>query len=401
MNCQLCENKDLEKILDFGLHPPPLNFLNEENENEKLYPLELYFCNECNLVQLGTAVDPRTMFKKYTYTSGVSVSFRKHLEDFAKYLVERLQLKKDDMVIDIGSNDGTFLEQFLLQNIKVLGVEPSNVAEISKEKNISTINDFFDEKIAKEILTNYGKAKLISALNVFAHVDKLDSFMKGIKILLQEDGIFVTESQYLLDIVQRLEYDTMYHEHLRYYGLKQLKLLFEKYGMEVFDVQRVEAQGGSIRVFACIKGQFTKSSEVSRLLEREDEFKLHDIQTIKEFANRVYQNKEELCKLLSELKSKENKIAAISAPARSCTIFNFCNIDSKIIDFVVEKSPLKIGKYTPGTHIKVVDDSELVNRQPDYALLLSWHLKDSLVPKIRKEGYEGKIIIPLPRVQVV
>jgi len=401
MKCQICACEKVEKVLDLGVHPPPLNFLSEKNDkNEKSYPLKLYFCHMCNLVQLEKAVDPNVMFRTYTYTSGVSNSFKIHLEKFAKYIIEKFQLKSDDLVIDIGSNDGTLL-QFLKFNTKVLGVEPSNVAEISKKNKIPTINDFFNEKVAEQILSKHGKAKIITALNVFAHVDKLDSFMKGIRSLLHEDGIFVTESQYLMDIIEQLEYDTIYHEHLRYYGLKQLKRLFEMHDMEVFDAERIPAQGGSIRVFASFKGKYPENLSVKKILENEEEHKLHDIKTIKEFARRVDENKKQLKKILLDLKHKGNSIAAISAPARSSTILNFCNIDSSILDFVAEKSPLKIGKFTPGTHIKVVDDSTLSKIQPDFALLLSWHLKDSIIPKIKNDGYKGKIIVPLPTVQVI
>jgi len=402
MKCQICACEKVEKVLDLGVQPPPLNFLSEKNDkNEKSYPLELYFCHECNLVQLGKVVDPNAMFRTYTYTSGVSDSFKIHLEKFAKFIVEKFQLKSDDLVIDIGSNDGTLLLEFLKFNTKVLGVEPSNVAEISKKNKVPTINDFFNEKIAEQILSKHGKAKIITALNVFAHVDKLDSFMKGIRLLLHEDGIFVTESQYLMDIIKQLEYDTIYHEHLRYYGLKQLKRLFEMYDMQVFEAQRIPAQGGSIRVFASFNGKHPENPSVQKILDEEEEYRLHDIETIKEFARRVNENKKQLNEILLDLKHKGKSIAAISAPARSSTILNFCNIDSSILDFVAEKSPPKIGKFTPGTHIKVVDDSVLSKKQPDFALLLSWHLKDSIVPKIKNDGYAGKIIVPLPTVQII
>jgi len=242
MSCQICSSNDLVKILDLGMHPPPLKFLNN-NEPEQLFPLQLFFCNSCNLWQLGNAVDPSVLFKTYTYESGVSNSFKNHLYNFAKLLVDRFHLTSNDLVIDIASNDGTLLEGFSSFNIRILGVEPSNVADIAKNKGIPTVKNFFDEDVAKEILKKYGKAKVITAANIFAHVKSLDSFMKGVQLLLKEDGVFVTESQYLMDIVQKLEYDTIYHEHLRYYGIKQLEKLFDIYDMEIFDAERISAQG--------------------------------------------------------------------------------------------------------------------------------------------------------------
>jgi len=400
MSCQICSSNDLVKILDLGMHPPPLKFLNN-NEPEQLFPLQLFFCKSCHLWQLGDAVDPSVLFKTYTYESGVSNSFKNHLYNFAKLLVDRFHLTSNDLVIDIASNDGTLLEGFSSFNIRILGVEPSNVADIAKNKGIPTVKNFFDEDVAKEILKKYSKAKVITATNIFAHVKSLDSFMKGVQLLLKEDGIFVTESQYLMDIVQKLEYDTIYHEHLRYYGIKQLEKLFDIYDMEIFDAERISAQGGSIRVFSSFKEKISKNNSVKELIHKEEEFGLNKLDTAKEFATRVENNKKDLRELLLKIKSEGKSIAGIGAPARSSTVLNFCKIDSKILDFIAEKGILKIGKVTPGTHIEVVDDKTLIEKQPDYALLLSWHLKDNLIPKIRNDGYKGKIIVPLPKIEIL
>jgi len=400
MSCQICSSNDLVKILDLGMHPPPLKFLNN-NEPEQLFPLQLFFCKSCHLWQLGDAVDPSVLFKTYTYESGVSNSFKNHLYNFAKLLVDRFHLTSNDLVIDIASNDGTLLEGFSSFNIRILGVEPSNVADIAKNKGIPTVKNFFDEDVAKEIIKKYGKAKVITAANIFAHVKSLDSFVKGVQLLLKEDGVFVTESQYLMDIVQKLEYDTIYHEHLRYYGIKQLEKLFDIYDMEIFDAERISAQGGSIRVFSSFKEKISKNNSVKELIHKEEEFGLNKLDTAKEFATRVENNKKDLRELLLKIKSEGKSIAGIGAPARSSTVLNFCKIDSKILDFIAEKGILKIGKVTPGTHIEVVDDKTLIEKQPDYALLLSWHLKDNLIPKIRNDGYKGKIIVPLPKIEIL
>ena len=403
MKCGICSSEKLTNFLNLGNHPPPLNFITKEKvmENDETFPLEVFVCHGCGLVQLGEAVDPKIMFKEYIYTSGVSTAFRNHLELFAKKLVDRFSPDEEDLVIDIASNDGTLLQFFKNSGLRVLGIEPSNIANIAKENGIETVNDFFNETVAKQILETSGQAKIITITNAFAHIKDLDSVMKGVKALLKEDGIFVSESQYLVDIIEKLEYDTIYHEHLRYYCLKPLIQLFEKYNMEVFDCERISSHGGSIRVYVALKERFTKSENVQKILEHEERLKLSSIETYQEFARKIYDNKTKLVSLLSKIKADGHKIVGISAPARSNTILNFCNINSENLEYIAEKSVLKIGKFTPGSHIPVVDDKQLVSDQPDFALLLSWHLSDSIIPKIRNDGFKGKIIIPLPEPKII
>ena len=403
MQCYICSSTSLTNFLNLGNHPPPLNFVTKERllDSNETFPLQVYFCNSCGLVQLGDAVDPKIMFKQYLYTSGISTAFRDHLESFTEKLVDRFSPNKDDLVIDIASNDGTLLQFFKNSGLRVLGIEPSNIADIAKKNGIHTVNDFFNETIAKQILDENGQAKIITITNAFAHIKDLDSLMNGVKILLKDDGVFVSESQYLVDIIEKLEYDTIYHEHLRYYCLKPLIQLFENYNMEVFDCERISSHGGSIRVYASLKGKFTKSDNVKNIIDYEDRLKLSEIETYQEFAKKIHENKNKLISLLLKIKEDGHKIVGISAPARSSTILNFCNINSENLDYIVEKSTLKIGKFTPGSHIEVVDDNQLVIDQPDFALLLSWHLSDSIVAKIRDDGFKGKIILPLPEPKII
>jgi len=403
LNCSICSSENLTKFLDLGTQPPPLNFVTKEEFDikDQRFPLQVFFCNSCGLVQSGPAVDPNLMFIDYVYSSGISVSFKEHLKSLAKHIVNRFEITSNDLVIDIACNDGTLLSFFSDYGPKILGVDPSSVAKEAKDNGIPIINDFFNETVARDIVSSNGKAKAITATNVFAHVNELRSFMNGIKLILSDDGVFVTESQYLLYILEKLEYDTMYHEHLRYYGLKQLVKLFDLYGMEVFDVELMHAQGGSIRVYASFKGKFPISDAVKKVLHNEEEKNLHSLDTWKTFARNVAENKEKLCSILSEIKSQNKNIVGISAPGRSTTVLNFCNINSDTLDYITEKSDLKIGKYTPGTHILVEDDEKLVTEQPDYGLLLSWHLADSIIPKIRKNGYKGKIIVNLPEPKIL
>jgi hypothetical protein len=403
MNCYICSNQNLSKFLDLGTHPPPLNFVSKDDliSKQETFPLQVFFCNDCGLVQLGDAVDPNVMFKNYLYTSGVSVAFKNHLSDFSKTLIDKFSPNKNDLVIDIASNDGTLLKFFQNFGLRVLGIEPSNIADIAKDHDIPTVKDFFNESVAQNILKNHGQAKIITITNAFAHIKDLNSIMNGIKLLLNENGVFVSESQYLVDIIEKLEYDTIYHEHLRYYSLRSLVKLFDMYDMEVFDCERISSHGGSIRVYASFKGKFPKTKNIQKILDVEDELKLLSFTTYEEFANRVYENRKNLNELLKNIKSSGNSIVGISAPARSSTILNFCNIDSTMLDYVAEKSSLKIGKFTPGSHIEVVNDEKLIDEQPDFALLLSWHLSDSIISKIKNDGYTGKIIVPLPEPKMI
>ena len=403
MNCYICSNNNLSKFLDLGMHPPPLNFVSKDDllTKQETFPLQVYFCNDCGLVQLGDAVDPNVMFKNYLYTSGVSTAFKNHLSNFAETLIDKFSPNKNDLVIDIASNDGTLLNFFQNFGLRVLGIEPSNIADIANENGIQTVKEFFNESIAKNILKNHGQAKIITITNAFAHIKDLDSIMNGIKLLLNENGVFVSESQYLGDIIEKLEYDTIYHEHLRYYSLRSLVKLFDIHGMEVFDCERISSHGGSIRVYASFKGKFSKTENIKQVLDTEDKLKLLSFTTYEEFANRVYENRKKLNDLLKDIKLSEKTIVGISAPARSSTVLNFCEIDSTVLDYVAEKSSLKIGKFTPGSHIEVVNDEKLIEKQPDFALLLSWHLSDSIISKIKNDGYKGKIIVPLPDPKII
>ena len=403
MNCSICSSENLAKFLDLGTHPPPLNFVTKEEFDikDQRFPLQVFFCNSCGLVQSGPAVDPSLMFIDYVYSSGISTSFKVHLKSLAKHIVDRFEITPNDLVIDIACNDGTLLSFFSDNGPKILGIDPCSVSKTAKDNGAPIINDFFNEGVARDVVSSHGKAKAITTTNAFAHVNELESFINGVKLILSDDGVFVTESQYLLHILEKLEYDTMYHEHLRYYGLKQLVKLFDLHGMEVFDVELMHAQGGSIRVYASFKGKFPISDSVKKVLHNEEEKNLHSLDTWKTFARNVAENKEKLCSILSEIKSQNKNIVGISAPGRSTTVLNFCNINSDTLDYITEKSDLKIGKYTPGTHILVEDDEKLVTEQPDYGLLLSWHLADSIIPKIRKNGYKGKIIVNLPEPKIL
>lgn len=402
--CQICASDKLRMILDLGPNPACI-FLTEQDiqtHSERWWPLEIWYCESCGLVQSRYVVDPKILFGgEYHHISGIPDTFRKHLEDLASSLVIRFHLSSNDLVIDVGSSDGALLERLMPHHVKVLGVDPSSVARMAIEKGIPTINEFFDQEEATRILDQYGNAKVITALNTFAHVAGLDSLMRGVKLLLDEAGVFVTESQHVLELITKLQYDFIYHEHLRYYSLKALIHLFNRYEMEVFDVERIPTHGGSIRVYACKAGAYPVSDSISTMLDMERNAGLTAFSAYEEFAKRVRVHRSELTNLLISIKSTGKTICGITYPARAITLLAYCQIGPEVLDYVTEKSPLKIGKYTPGTHIKIVDESKLFEGQPDYGLLLSWHLTEELVSKFRARGFRGKFIIPLPKPVIV
>ena len=254
--------------------------------------------------------------------------------------------------------------------------------------------------MANEVLDKSGKAKLILSLNTFAHVD-LHPFMNGIKMLLDNSGVFVTESHYLLDLISELQYDAIYHEHFRYYSIKNLVFMFNIFGMDVFDVERKSTHAGSIRVYACKKGAHPISNSVRDLCNLEDKSGLSNLDTYLNFEKRVLQHKSKLLNLLSTLKSQNKRIVGLTFPARALTLLNYCQIDSGTLEYLTEQSHLKIGKYTPLSHIKIVPESYLFDDQPDFGFLLSWHITDEITKKFKEKGFNGKFIIPFPTPTII
>lgn len=403
MSCFICGEKKLYKFLDLGRQPPSDAFLRAEDfkKPEKIYPLELCLCESCYLVQLSYAVNPEKLFRDYVYNTATNNSLKKSFENLVNNLVKRFALSVSDLAVDIGSNDGTLLSYYRPHKVKILGIDPSSAAKPALANKIPTMVDFFSKKLAAKVIKKYGQAKIITATNVFAHVKKLDDFTVGVKDLLTDDGVFISESGYLLDFIEKLQYDSIYHEHLRYYSLKPLEILFKKFGMEIIDAERGTIHGGTIIVYAAKKGKHPISNRVAELISQEENFGLYKKETFINFADRVKRNKLALQKLILGLKSKGKNIVGIGAPAKGNTLLNYCALSANLIDYLAEKSELKIGRLSPGTHIPVVDESRLLKDQPDYALMLSWNIADELMPKIRAKGYKGKFIIPHPEPKII
>ncbi len=402
--CQICGHEGLDIVLDLGHHPPVHAHLTavKLNEPETTYPLRFCRCPDCGLLQLDYIVDPKIVFPpEYPYQTGLTNMLVRNFRQLAEVLTAQYKTGTDDLIIDIGSNDGTLLQGFKDKGMKVLGIEPTDVAKLANERGIETLQEYVTEDTAKRVVEKYGQAKLITAANVFAHINNLYELVAAIKTMLKDDGIFVSESQYLMDIVEKLEFDTIYHEHLRFYSLKPLAKLFELSGMSLVDAERITAAGGSIRVYA-MKGQHEMSQRAKDLIASEEKAGMYDLAELKKFADRALKARRKLVMLLLQLKEQGAHIVGIGGPARSNTLLNFCKIDSTMLDYSGEKngSP-KIGLFAPGSHIPIFDEAKMFAEQPEYGFLQSWHIGEELVKKLKELGYKGKFIMPLPEPRII
>lgn len=407
MKCRTCKSTRLHKFLDLGHHPPSDQFRTKEqlNSTVKFYPLNMNLCEDCGFVQLDYVVPPEILYQdNYPYESSTTDTGKKHYHDFSKTVVEDFNFRSDDLAVDIGSNVGVLLEGFKLMGLKIHGVDPaSNICEIAKKRGIPTVNDFFGKNAVEKILAENGKASVITGTNVFAHVDDLTGFMDAVKLLLHDKkGILVIEAPHLLHLIEKNEYDTIYHEHLSYISIEPLVPFFKKHDMEIIKVEQKDIHGGSIRIFVSNRGNYSVNNSVYNIIKLEKEAGLRDKKILEEFSKNVQKNKKDLNFLLHKLKSEGKRIVAVSAPAKGMTLLNYCKIDRQVLDYVTEKSKLKIGLHTPGDHIPVYSDNKLLEDMPDYALLLAWNFADEIMnnnKEYRDRG--GKFIIPIPTPKIL
>lgn len=399
--CRMCQGKDLKPVFSLGSTPLANNFLTKKelNDPETFYPLEVKFCPNCFLLQLGHVVDPDLLFRKYLYVSSTSPVFISHFESYAKDIFERFQLNKKSLIVDIGSNDGILLKPFKDLGAKVLGIDPAtDIAEKATKEGLETLSEYFIPKVAEGIGKKYGKADVICANNVFAHTNDLDELTDAVKTLLKPEGVFVIEAPYLLNFLDQNLFDTVYHEHLSYLSLTPMITFFQKHGLTVFDVQRTTSHGGSFRIF--VKNNTAKhkvTSYVKAMLTEEKQRGLQKIETYLDFADKIKNNKNDLVRMLNRLKVKGKKIAGYGAPAKGNTLLNYFSIGRDLLDYIVDDSPIKQGLFTPGTHIPVVSSEELKTNPPDYLLILAWNFAEPIMKKLTDFSISGgKFIIPVP-----
>lgn len=404
--CRLCKSNDLVMFLDLGVMPHAGAFIENESEikSEKSYPLQVHYCKKCSLVQVVDAIPKEILFTNYFYLSSVTRTLSEHFREYAEEVVKGFNLSPTSLIVEIGCNDGVLLKPFTELGVRAVGVEPSvNVSKIAKDKGLEVINSFFTDEVAASIATSHGKADIIAANNVFAHIDNMDEAMRAIKVLLKDDGVFIFEVHYLLDLLEKLQYDMIYHEHLCYYSLSSLVPFFKKFGMEIFDVKRISIHAGSIRAYVRNTGkrQDLASGSVEKLVELEEKTGIRDSNTYLEFAAKVKEETKKLVDMLRKLKADGKRIVGYGASGRANTMLNYAGIGRDVLDYIVDESPSRYGRLTPGTHIPIVHPSQMRNDNPDYILMLAWSYKREIMEK-EKAFLErgGKFIIPLPTVSV-
>lgn len=402
--CQICDNDALRSVFFLGYLPPVnrMHSIGQRPFEEGFFPAEWLFCPRCHLVQLGLVVDRNILFPpEYPYSSGTTRILRENFAEMYREVQSLYPLKKDDLVADVGSNDGTLLSNFQKGGHRVHGIEPTDMGRLANQRGIPTTIAFMSRQVAQQVKDAHGPAAAVTATNVFAHMEDIHEVLESIILLLRDDGLFISESHYLMSLLETVQYDTIYHEHLRHYSLTSLQYLLNMHGLEVVHARRIPTHGGSIRVYAARSGKRRIQPSVEGMLEEEARADLNET-ALEEFRRNVIRSKMELLSLLGEIKSRDERVFGISAPSRASTLITYVGLDEGILDCVVEvKGSHKIGKYMPGTLIPVLEEDKLFGDQPEYALLLSWHIADELIPKLKDKGYRGKFIIPLPQPRVV
>jgi len=395
--CQISNSKKLRSLIFLGYLPPvnTLRKIGSTLKEEISFPAELLYCEKSRLAQLGCIVNKEILFPySYPYTSSTTKILRENFADLYQDTTKIVKLRKQDLIIDIGSNDGNLLSNFK-NNHKVLGVTPEKIGKLAIKKGIPTIIDYFNNKVSNKIINKYGKAKIITATNAFAHIDDINLIVKSILKTLKKDGIFISESHYLLPLIQTVQYDTIYHEHLRYYSLESLNFLFKKHNLEIIDTKEIPTHGGSIRVYAARKGEYKISKQVKKQFKKERKYL--NKKSFENFKKNVVKSKVNLFNIIKKIKDKNKTIFGVGAPSRASTLINYLGLDQDIIDCVLEvKGSYKIGNYIPGTKIPIINEDILLKRKPQYLILFSWHIKNELKKNLKKKGFRGKFIIPLP-----
>jgi hypothetical protein len=404
--CQISGSEELYEVIDIGHQPPCDSLLSEAmlDEPETAYPLRLLLCPQSGLAQLDYVVDGAVIYHPdYPYRSGISKPLADYQRSFADRIVDRFGISAADLCVDVGSNDGTLLTGFRRRGARILGVEPTNIAQIARHENgINTIQSPFTEAVASDIVAGEGTARIVTMTNVFAHMASLGEVMRGLCRLLGPRGVFVTESQYLLDVLEKNQFDGIYHEHIRTYSLKSLVALFPQYGMEVFDVERGDRYGGNIRAYVARRGDYPVASTVAALLSLEQEVGLHDPRVWAAFRQRVGVQRDRFLEFAYRVKGRGETLVANSCPGRSSTLLNYYGVDRHLIPYICElPTSLKLGRYLPGKHIPIVDNSRLFAEQPDYVVLLAWHYADYMVASLRERGLKSRFVVPLPEFAVL
>lgn len=404
--CRACSGQNLQRFLSLGPTPLANSFLRspDEFQHEASYPLDLYFCTDCALVQLLDVIDPEVLFRNYLYVTGTSDTITAHNRDYAQTVVDLLVLGAQDLVVEVASNNGQLLRSFQSHGVRVLGVEPAqNIAQMARADGVETVDQFFNLATAKELLATYGPAQAVIANNVLAHVDETQDFLQGCKTLLAKRGLVIVEVPYLKEFLERLEFDTVYHEHLCYFSVTTLLRLCEAVGLVITRVDQLPIHGGSLRIYAGKLADYGgHAPSVLALATTERQAGMSDWSTYTRFAEQVQETRHALVTLLKSLKADGKTIAGYGAPAKGNTLLNYYSLNTDLVAYTVDKNPLKVGLYTPGAHLPVLPVATLLERQPDYVLVLAWNFAEEIMrQQTEYKNRGGHFIIPIPKPEVV
>jgi 2-polyprenyl-3-methyl-5-hydroxy-6-metoxy-1,4-benzoquinol methylase len=408
MKCRFCKTELKNVFIDLVNAPASNSFLTESQlqEPEIFYPLKVYTCHKCFLVQIDEYKKSDAIFNSdYVYFSSYSTSWLKHSEKYAKMMIDRFNYNENSLVVEVASNDGYLLQYFKHNNIPVLGIEPtSNTAEVAIKKGINSIVKFFGVELAKNLVSKKVKADLLIGNNVLAHVPDIVDFVQGIKIILKNDGVVTMEFPHLMQLVENNQFDTIYHEHFSYLSLLSVSQIFLAQGLEIFDVDEIKTHGGSLRIYAKHIEDKSKSisQRVNLLVKKENDKKLNTLEYYANFQNKALKVKLDLLSFLIEQKKAGKKVAAYGAAAKGNTMLNFCGVKNDLIEFVVDANPHKQNHFLPASHIPVVNESYLKEQKPDFIIIFPWNLKDEIVDQldyIKKWG--GKFVIAVPKLEII
>jgi hypothetical protein len=402
--CRYCGSNKLTRFLSLGDQPPSNSFISPEKvKSEKRYPLDVYLCRNCFLVQLIDVVPAEIIFDDYLYLSSSSKALKEHYASLAQTLTKRFKLKVGDVIVDIGCNDGILLEGYLLPGLIRLGVEPSEVAKIAIAAGFEVYKAFFGIKTASEIVREYKTAKVVTATNVFAHVDDIGSFVAGLPTLLGNDGVFVIEAPYLIDLIDETYFDTIYHEHLCYLSLTPMVQFLKRFGLQVFDVERIPfgASGPAIRVFIQTReGKQLIEKSVKKMLSDERKWGVGKIKNYFSYARKVEKIKKDVLELMQKIRLSGAQMGGYGAPAKGNTLLNYFGITPNMLECIAETNTAKQGLLTPGSHIPIVSEKKFLRIMPEYALLLSWNYLDFFLKNSKYIKKGGKFLVPLPKPKI-
>ncbi len=405
-SCRFCHTPLSHTFVDLGMSPLCESYVSAEqlNQVEAFYPLHVYVCDNCFLVQLQEYVSPDNIFTEYAYFSSFSSSWLEHAKSYVDLVTERFGLNYQSQVVELASNDGYLLQYFVERGIPSLGIEPAkNIAKVAVDKGIPTVDEFFGQDCAYKLVQQGKQADLVVANNVLAHVPDLNDFVAGIKLLLKPQGIATGEIQHLLTLMKFNQFDTIYHEHFCYHTFTTLEKIFAAFGMKLFDVEELPTHGGSLRIYACHQEDSTKqvSNHVIELKQREEAEGFTSIERYTNFEEQVRETKRKLLDFLIKVKRQGKTVVGYGAPGKGNTLLNYCGIRTDFLEYTVDRNPYKQGKFLPGTHIPIYHPDKIQETKPDYVLILPWNFKDEIVKQMSfVDQWGGKFIIPIPEVEV-